>query len=230
MDQITQSLGRTIGIHTAQVGLLCLTDNRHAARRANRRQTIRCSTTVGCHTHHFGNDVTSLAHHNRITNGQLLFIDKVLVVQSRAANRGTGQCYRIKHARGSQHTGATHVNFHVTQNRLFLLGRILISDCPFREFTSRTKGFSVCKAIHLHNRSVDVKGQTGASIADFTNKINDFIDRIRHAVEGNHGKAQSFDPFQRIGVRMQDFSFDELHIKHEQRQVSLCHHRRILLS
>ena len=86
------------------------------------------------HPHHLGDDISGLAQHHPIADGQLLFVNEIFIMQGGAADGGTGQGDRLEQTGRRQHTGAPDVYLHIQQGGFLFLRRVFIGHGPFGEF------------------------------------------------------------------------------------------------
>ena len=106
----------------------------------------------------FRDNFPCLPHQNGIPDPEVLFRNKILIVQDSPADGCPGQLDRIKHRRWRTGAGTSHLNFNIAQDRFLFFRRIFESDSPPRKFGGRPQSFALGKIIHLNYGAVNVKG------------------------------------------------------------------------
>ncbi|KAF5034080.1 hypothetical protein DSECCO2_599960 [anaerobic digester metagenome] len=158
MDEIAQKLRRASQIAAAHRRVVVITRHRMPAGGADFRQMIHRHSPVLNHREYLWDDLAGLAHQHNVANGNLLFVDKILIVQHRAGNGRACQRDRLKHRSRGQHAGAPHLDLNIQERRRLFLRRVFICNCPARKFCGLAESFSICKAIYFYNGAVDIIG------------------------------------------------------------------------
>ena len=143
MDEIAHQLRRTLDVWAVDGSLSFLADHPCVAGRAKLRQAIDRLPAVLCDGDHLRDDVACLAHDDFIADGNLLFVNEVLVVQHRTADGGACQLNRLKNGSRCQRTGSSHLNLHIQQGGNLFLRRVFKGDCPFRKLCSCAQLFAL---------------------------------------------------------------------------------------
>ena len=107
--------------------------------------------------HHFGDDVPRLAHDDPVPDSHPFFVDKILVVENRAADCCSSKGNRLKNRGRGERTGAPDLDQDVAQGGFLFFGRVFERDCPARELRGCTQQFPVGEAVHLDDRAVNVE-------------------------------------------------------------------------
>ena len=135
MRQIARDLGGARHIDAPQHSFALLAFRRAPAGRAYSRDLIDGRVwLVPCHGDDLRDDVSRLAHNNRIADRDPLFIDEILVVQHSAADGRAGQRNRLKNSSRSQCARAPHLDFDIAQHRFLFLRRIFEGNGPLWKF------------------------------------------------------------------------------------------------
>lgn len=106
MNQVAQKLCRTGEILAADRRIVPITGNGLPAGGTAVREMINRVSAVPGHREHLRDNLPGLAHPNDVSDGDLLFIDKILIVKHRAGNGRSGEADRLKNRRGGQGAGA----------------------------------------------------------------------------------------------------------------------------
>ena len=121
-----------------------------------------CPFRVVLYRYHLWDNIPGLPHHDGISDIHPQLGDKILIMQGGSAHSGTRQLYRVKF-RGRRHcASASHLQHHIPQYCLLFLRRVLKGHCPFGVFGRTAQKLSICKAVHLYNRAVDLVSQRSA--------------------------------------------------------------------
>ena len=121
-----------------------------------------CPFRVVLYRYHLRDNIPGLPHHDGISDIHPQLGDKILIMQGGSAHSGARQLYRVKF-RGRRHcASASHLQHHIPQYRLLFLRRVLKGHRPFGIFGCAAQKLSICKAVHLYNRAVDLVSQRSA--------------------------------------------------------------------
>ena len=156
MDHVTHQLCRAFRIRTAYGRFSLFAGDRSAAGRTDLRNMVRfCLRGMGGYCNHFWDDLPRFAQNDRIPNTDVLFCNKVLIVQSRAADGSTCQRDRLKETGWSQDPCTAHIDLNFQQLCLFLLRRVLKSFRPFGKFRRTPQRYALRKIVHLDDRPIN---------------------------------------------------------------------------
>ena len=161
VDQMAQELGRALCAGAADVGPILVAGHRRAAHRALLRQVVGLRPLRALllqHLHNLRNDLSRLLYQHSISDADVLFRDEILIVKGGACDGGAGQTHRLHYGLRRQHAGTPHLNHNVHHPGRLLLRRIFVGRRPAGKFRRTAQGFTFCKAIHLYNRTINVKG------------------------------------------------------------------------
>ena len=111
---------------------------------------------------HLRNDIARLAHADHIPDTNILFRDKLLIMQNRTRNARSRKRNRLKDRNRRQHARAPHLNINRKQLRDLLLRREFVGNCPFRVFRRCTQRRALRKRIHLDDHAVNIIRQIAA--------------------------------------------------------------------
>ena len=190
MNQVSHQLCRTLDIRTVDCSFaffpyyLCMTG------RAIFWQLIGRIAAVFCNSNHFRNDIPCFADDDFVADCDLFFIDKVLIVQHCAADSSSRQLNRFKDSGWGQCSGSSDLNFNIQECRYLFFWRIFKCHCPLREFCSSSEHFPLRKAVHLNDRSVDIKTILPAALTDGTNLLDRLFDGVHRKVGRRNLESQ----------------------------------------
>ncbi len=190
MDQIAQQLRWAVGVDADHSGRVLLAHRVGTARRADRRDAVDLAAAVLHHRAHLGDDLPRLAHQDGIAHSDPLFVDKILVVQRRAADGGACQRDRFKQRGWGEYTGAADVDFDGEQLGRFLFRRIFERDRPFGVFCGGAEQFPLGKIVHLDYRTVDLISVAIPVLPDLADAGDHIADLAVTLVTGDHMKSQ----------------------------------------
>ena len=94
-----------------------------------------------------------------------------------------------------QHAGTPHLNHNVHHPGRLLLRRIFVGRRPAGKFRRTAQGFTFCKAIHLYNRTINVKGVSLSALPHGLDTLRRLGDRLA-GVMWNYFKVLSPQVFQ----------------------------------
>ena len=107
-------------------------------------------------TENLGDHVTGLAQNHRVTQQHALLDDDVFVVEGRLTNNRTSDGDRLHHRVGRGAARSTDSDDDVEQNRVHLLGRVLVGDGPARCPRCRPEPIVKFEAVDLDDNAVDL--------------------------------------------------------------------------
>ena len=137
MGQVAQQLGGALRPGTADVGPVLVPGHRRPAHRADGGQQVGDSPLGALllhHGHNLRDDLPRLLHDHPVPDADILFRNKVLVVEGGVGDGGARQPDGGNHRLGGEHPGAAHLNHDVLHHALLLLRRVLVSRRPAGKF------------------------------------------------------------------------------------------------
>ena len=121
----------------------------------------------------FRDNFPCLANQDGITNADVLFGYKVLIMQCCTADRSARERHTVKNCCRCQRAGSSDLNFNIAQYRFLFFWRILESDRPFGKFNSCAECFPQREIIDFDHRTVDIKIILMPSLVDSMDILND---------------------------------------------------------
>ena len=183
MRNVSGKLRRALRTGAADGRTVRIALHGRAADRAGRRKMIGLRPRRALFLHHgedFGDDLPGLADADGIADADVLFGNKVLVMQGGICDGRSRQPYRTDHRLRRQDAGSSNLHCNVLHNRFLDLRRILVGAGPAREFRRTTKHRAVGEVVQLDDRTVDVKGIVIALLPNAADLRNGLL---RRAVE-----------------------------------------------
>ncbi len=161
-------LRRAVDVRAVGVALAGQAHERLPAGRAPRRELPlrlapgRHTGTLAHRSHHLGDDVARLAHHDQIARTDVLRRDLVLVVQRRHPDGRATHEDGFEAGEGRRPAGATDGHHDVEQSRGAFLGREFEGDGPARGTRGGPQYPVQGEVVHLGHHAVDLVGQVVA--------------------------------------------------------------------
>ena len=146
MGQVAQQLGGTFGAGTSDMGSILIPLHWRAANRADFWEKIGLyfpRALFQNNGQHFRNNLSSLAHQNGVTNANILFRDKILIVKGGVCDCSTRQAHRSEYRLGGEYTGPAYLNNDIHDLGGLYLRRVLISGSPAGKFGGGTQCFTL---------------------------------------------------------------------------------------
>ena len=140
MHQLFMQLCRTGDIRTAEHTFSLVSDCLCTADRTAFRQNIRHSIFLMRNaSQDFRNNIPCFPDDNLITDTDIFFCNKILIMQDCSGNACSGERNRIEYGNRSQSTCPADIDFNFSQSGFFFFRREFIGNCPFRRFGSRAE-------------------------------------------------------------------------------------------
>ena len=216
VGQVAQQLGGALGPGAADVGPVLLPLHRRAAHRTALGEAVGLGplrALLHFHGQHLGNDLSRLAHQNRVSNAYILFRNKILVVEGGAGDCGACQAHRLQHCPGGEHPGAAHLDHDVQHPGGLHLRGILIGRRPAGKFCGAAQQLPLGQVVDLDDRAVDVKGEVLPTLTN-GGHLSDGLLHAAAAVMGNHFKALLLQIFQRLHMGPEGLTLRPLDVEY----------------
>ena len=139
VGQMPQPLGRAFRAGTADMGSILVPNHRGAADRAVVGQSIGstvCWPELLLDRDDLRNDLPCFLDQYGISDADILFRNKILIVERSIGNGGSGQAHRLHYRLGCEYACAAHLNHNVHHLGALLLRRILECGRPAGKFCS----------------------------------------------------------------------------------------------
>ena len=146
VHQMAQPLGGTLRTGAANVGAVLVPCHRRSADRACGGQEIRFGPLRAFlleHRDDLRDDLPRLLDQHCVANADILFGDKILVVQGGVGDGGACKANRLYNCLGRKHPGPANLDHNVLHHALLLLRRILEGGGPAGKFRGGTQLLSV---------------------------------------------------------------------------------------
>ena len=137
VGQISVELGGTLRAGAADGRTVLVSDNRRAAHGAELGKAVGLGVLwpeVPEDLYHLGDDLTGLLQDHRIADTDVLFLNKILIVQSGVGNCSARQTHRLHHYLGGQHPRPAHLDHDLQHTAGLLLRRVLVGNGPAGTF------------------------------------------------------------------------------------------------
>ena len=137
MGQVAQQLGRALRAGTTNGRAVRIPAHRRTADRTVIRDMIGLCSLRTLFRHDrddLRNNFPRLLDNNGVTDANIFFRNKVLIVQCGICDCCARQTHRRQVCFGGQHTGAAHLNDDILHHSGLLLRRILIGRRPAGKF------------------------------------------------------------------------------------------------
>ena len=121
-------------------------------------------------------------------------------MERRPRHRGAGYLRRPHVCHRRESSGPADVRDYVFENRLDLLGRELVGDCPAGRAGHHPQLFLLVKAVHLDHDAVGLVRQGVALLAPFLQESDHALDLQALRPIRIHRQPQSRQPGQRLGL------------------------------
>ena len=204
MRNVSGKLRRALRTGAADGRTVRIALHGRAADRADRRKMIGLRPRRALFLHHgedFGDDLPGLADADGIADADVLFGNKVLIVQRRVRDGRPGQTHRTDHGLRRQDAGSSNLHDNVLHDRFLDLRRILVGAGPAWEFRRTTKHRAVGEVVQLDDRTVDVKGIVIALLPNAADLRNGLLRRAAELVR-DHLEMPLGKVVQRLRMRI----------------------------
>ena len=121
------------------------------------------------------NNFSGFSYQYSISDSDISFINKLLIVQYCSGNACPSQIYRFKNSHWRYCACSSNIYLNIKKLCFFFFRRKFISYCPFRYFCSRSHYFPLFKIIDFNYNTVNIKRVIIPAFTDFIYFSNNFF-------------------------------------------------------
>ena len=166
-------------------------------------------------------DLAGLVDAHRVADAHVEVVDEVLIVQGRALDCRAAEPDRVKDGRRRDAARASDGELDLADDRLLLLGRVLVGNGPARHLGRRAELLAVREIVELDDGAVDVVGQIAAVLTDSRDGLPDLVRRMADLVAVDDLDALLLHEVVRLGMRRERATASCLQVEDEEREMAL---------
>ena len=182
---------------------LVIARNGLAAGRTNGRHFVRNKVLFSAlhfNGNDLGNDIARLLNVYRITDTDIALTDEINVMERCRRDRRSRESHGLKDRLRCQNARSANLDHNVNELRRLALGRIFVSDRPFRRAGIFSDLQAFTKIVAFDNDTVDIKRKRIAKLSDLLDLGYDLVGCTELFSVRDHVEAEGFQIIKPLGM------------------------------